>query len=96
MGAVAARIIYKDMAHQLRGGGKKVDAGLPVSFLMIDKAQICFVNQRRSLKRVIWPLTTQIAACDLMEFVVDQRDQLIQSCLISLSPIDEVLGYVFC
>jgi len=44
-------VIDQNPAHELRGKTDELCAALPVQVLLIEQAQVGFVNQRRPLQR---------------------------------------------
>ena len=53
--ALAFRVIDEDAAHHLRRDSEKVRAILPDDALLPDEPQICLVDKRGWLKRVVFP-----------------------------------------
>ena len=50
---MAARVVYKDLAHELRSHGKEVGAVLPLRQILLGQSQICFVHEGCTLQSVI-------------------------------------------
>src|SRR6185295_20287314 len=59
---------------------------------VVDKTHVGFVDQGRRLKRVAHSLPSHMISSQAFQLLVDQRDQLIQSGFVSVTPIEEQLG----
>jgi len=66
-------VIDQNPAHELRGKTDELCAALPVQVLLIEQAQVGFVNQRRPLQRVALTLTSQLSIGKPAQLPVDQR-----------------------
>jgi hypothetical protein len=54
---------------------------------LADQSQVGLVDQGRRLQRVAGTLASEIAAGDLVEFGVDEREQLVERSLIPMCPL---------
>src|SRR5437762_7862900 len=61
----------------------------PLGALLVHQAQICLVYQRRTLQRVPFVLSRQVAARDIAQFVVDERHEAVESASVALAPADQ-------
>jgi hypothetical protein len=66
---------------------------LPLGVLLPGEAEIRFVDQRSSLKRVAVTFPLHVGVGDASQLVVDQRRQSFECRLISLPPIKQQFGY---
>ena len=60
--------------------------------LLIDEANVSFIDQRRGLQCVAFSLPAHVAAGEPVQFVVNQRIQLVERGLVSVAPFSEQLG----
>ena len=61
----------------------------PVHILLINQADVGFVYQGSGLECVIFSFPAHVTAGQAVEFVVDQRVQLVQSGLVPIAPFSE-------
>ena len=87
------RMVYQNAAHELCGNAVKLCAVLPPWRLLVDQLQICLINQRRRLQRMVPALVPQIVARQPAQLALDQGYQLIESLLIAVAPTGQELGY---
>jgi hypothetical protein len=92
--ALRARRVDQDAAHQPRRHGQEVGAILPVDPLDIDQTQVCLVNEGGRLEAVPCLLPSHASPCNAVQFVVDERDQLVQRRLVSAAPCEQQPGDV--
>ena len=86
---VSSRVIDQDAPHDLGGDREEMRVICPVHILLIDHTDVSFIYQGSGLKCVIFPLPAHVTAGEAVEFVVDQRIQLIQSGLVPFAPLSE-------
>ena len=89
---MTARMIDENATHQPRSDRKEVCAILPMHVSLIDKPQVCLVNQSRSLHRVpllIAPFTLHVLVGQPVQFFINQRRQTVERCLVPIAPIQE-------
>ena len=65
----------------------------PVNVSLVYETDVSFVDERGSLKSVTFSFAAHVTACEPVQFVIDQRIQLIQGGLVSIAPLSEKLGY---
>lgn len=82
-------MIDKYPAHHLRGDAKEVSPVLPGDACLIYKPDVCLVNKRGGLQRVVRSLATQIALSEAAQLTVDHRQQVIKRGLVTFVPIDK-------
>src|SRR5687767_1134745 len=87
-----SREVHQNTAHQLCRNSKEVRPVLPTHRFPIDESEIGFVNKRCRLKRVIQTLTRHVVFGEPVEFLVDERRQLLQRLMISIAPCKKQLG----
>jgi hypothetical protein len=87
-GATAPFIVHEDPTHELRGDAQEVGAILDRKSFLPREAQIDFVDQSGSLKRVIGPLLAKVMASDAAEFAIDERKNTIERIAVKGSPIE--------
>ena len=84
--------VHEDAPHQPRGHREEVGPVLPVDVLDVDQPEVRLVHQRRRLQAVPAALARHAAPRDPPQFVVHQRDQLVEGGLIALPPCEEKSG----
>ena len=82
-------MVHQDAAHQPRGHREEVRAVLPRHVVRIDQPQIGLVDERRRLEAVPDALAGHAAPRDLVELVMDERNQLLEGGFIALAPREE-------
>lgn len=92
--SLPARVVDKDAAHDARRDGEEVRAILPRYVLGIDEPEIGLVHERGGLKTMPGPLAGHAAPRDLMEFLMDERDQPREGFLVALPPGQQQSGDV--
>ena len=65
---------------------------LTVHILLLDQAQVGFMHQRRGLQQMIGAFASHVIRCEAAQFVIDQRHELLQACLIPIAPCLEHFG----
>jgi len=63
------------------------------SLVIANQFEICLVNQRRSLQRVLSPFPSQVPGRDPMQFVVQRLYQIVESGFVARSQPFEQLGH---
>lgn len=91
-GVAHARVVHQDPSHKLRGYSKKVYPIVPMHHIPPCQAEICFMNQRRALQRMVATLTGQALPRQPAKFVIDQRKKCLPGADISVAPAYEQLG----
>ena len=69
---MAAGIVHQDLPHELCGHGKKMCTVLPLWKILIDQANVSFVDQSGALQRVARALVLQIVMGDAAQLGVDE------------------------
>ena len=67
-------------------------AVMPSDRAGVLKTQVGFVDQRRCLQAVAWPLMGDVALNDPMELGTYERNQAVQSVFIALAPFEKEPG----
>ena len=60
---------------------------------MIDEFEVRLVDKRGRLKCVAGSLAAQVVAGEATQFVVDERHQFFECCLIAFAPVNQELRY---
>ena len=92
--APGARMVDQDVPHDPRRYGKKVSAVPPRDVLRIDEPQVRLIDQCRRLQAVARVLVPHVLSRDSMEFVVDERQQLLECARVSFTPLEQETGHV--
>ena len=71
------------------GDTNEVGAGLRVERALIGQAQISLMNQSSGLQRVTLSLAAQTPVSHGAKFPVNERDQLLESSLVTAPPLRE-------
>ena len=87
--SMSPRVVDQDAPHYLRRDREEVRTIRPVHILLINQTDVGFIDQGSGLKCVVFPLPAHVTARQAVEFVVDQRVQLVQSGLLPLAPLSE-------
>ena len=82
----AAGVIDQNTPHRLGGDRKKLAAIFPIDGVLAGEPQIRFVNEGGRRERFGVLVTQQIAG-DAAQFVIDDRQQLVESVLFPVTPI---------
>ena len=85
----APRAVHEDAPHRLSGHRKEMGAILPAHALVVDQAQVGFVDQRGGLQAVAGPLALHVVVRQTVELVVDDRGQLGERALVPVGPRTE-------
>ena len=72
--------------HDAGGHREEVLPVLPLDALDVDEAQIGFVDEGRWLKRVPTAFVAHVLTCDPPQFLVHERNELVQSGLVAAAP----------
>lgn len=73
---MTAAVVEQNPAHQLGRNAKKLVAVLPLNRSLLNQAEIDFVDQRRSLKRVVASFLLQVMAGKAAKFGIKGRGAL--------------------
>jgi hypothetical protein len=90
--APVASVIQQDAAHRLCGNSEEMRPILPFHVMLSDEVEVSFVYQRGGLEGMIGPFPAQAGRCQVAEFGIDQRDQLIRSVRIAQAELGKKLG----
>jgi hypothetical protein len=85
-------VIDQDLPHQAGRNRKKMSLIVQLRGLLVDEAQVRFVDQGCALQRVSRLLTLQAAMSDSPEFVVDKRQKSIKSGIFASPPPKQQLA----
>src|SRR5688572_26367845 len=73
-------------AHHICPAPEQIRAIMPSYRLPVDQPQICFVDQRGSLKHVDFALTVHITAGEPVQFGVHERRETFDRELVAVAP----------
>ena len=85
-------VVHQNPPHRACRHRQEVAAVLPRHMLRIDQPQVDLVDQRRRLEAVTDPFTRHAPTRDLMEFLMDERNQPLESRFIALAPREKESG----
>ena len=91
---MTSRVVDQNAPHYLRGDREEVRTIRPVHIFLIDQSDVGFIYQGSGLKCVVFSLAAHVTAGQAVEFVVDQRVQLVQSGLLPIAPLSEQFSYL--
>ena len=80
-------MVDEDAAHHTSRYREEMRAVLPLDRFAVDQADIGFVDECGRLQAVPHALSGHAAARDLVEFLMDERDQSLAGVVVSLAPI---------
>ena len=92
-GPLGACMVDQDVPHRLRRDAEEMDAVLPVLVGVASQFQVRLVDHRGGLQRVTGGLLRHVTLGELVQFAVDQRNQLLQCALVPGAPAVEQLRY---
>jgi hypothetical protein len=93
---VAARVVDEDAAHGLGRDAEEVRAVLPLHLALVDELEVRLVDEGGGLEGVVGALAPQVARGELMQFAVDEREQVLQRVAVAAAPFQEELCNVGC
>jgi hypothetical protein len=87
-------VVDQNAPHETRGQRQEVRAILPAYATKIDQSNEGFVDERGCLQRVIVTLATHLETGEAPQFLVDDRNQLIERGPIAPPPGEQQLGHM--
>src|SRR6476660_2669907 len=85
-------MVDQDPSHHFRGEAEELRAVLPVNVFLIDQPEVSLVDQGGRLQRVIGKLLTQAINRDSPQFLVNERQHLVERGLVAIAPVDKKLS----
>ena len=85
-------MVAEDAAHDCGGDAEEVRAALPGDVLLLDEAEVGFVDEGGGLDGVAGALAAHVVAREPPQLVVDQRHQAFERRLVTVAPVDEQSG----
>ena len=82
-------MIYEDAPHELGRDSEEMRAPLPLCCLLANELEVCLVNQSGGLEGVVLPLTSHVTPGKPLQFVLDQRNQLLRCLLVAVRKLTE-------
>ena len=92
--APRAGVVDEDAPHDPRRHGQEMRAVVPLDRFSVNQADIGLVDERGRLETVTHALSGHAAARDLVELLVDERDQSLAGVVVSLPPFEKERGDV--
>ena len=86
---VPPRVIDQNAPHNLRRDREEVRTIGPLHVLLIHETNVSFIDERGGLKGVALSFPAHVAARESVQFVVDQRIQLVERGLVAVAPFGE-------
>jgi hypothetical protein len=86
-----ARVIHQHPAHHPRRQRKEMIPVLPVHLLLAGQPQVSLVDQGRGLERMVGAFPLKLMMRRTAQLLINQRQQLIQRCFITLARSDKQL-----
>jgi hypothetical protein len=96
LGIASPGVVDEYPAHHVGGHAKEVRAIVPVNATLIDQPEEGLVNKSRRLERVTGSLAPKLTRGDPAQFIVDNRQQLIEGVRVASTPITEGCRVVSC
>lgn len=84
-----ASVIDEDVAHQGSRHAEKVRSARESHAIDVDESKVHLVNQCGCLERVPRRLASETTPCHPAQFVIDERDQVVERRGVSLAPAQE-------
>lgn len=94
LGSAPSRNVDQDAAHHLRRDAKEMSAVLPPRLIPPEQSQADLVDERGCLKRDARALAREIAEGHAVQLVIDERDELLERALVSLTPHAKQTGNI--
>ena len=85
-------LLDQNTAHQLRGYGEEMGPILPLHPLVIHEPDVGLIDQRACLKVVAGALASHVPVRQPAELRIDDRRQLVEGELVSVTPGTEELA----
>jgi hypothetical protein len=89
-------MVDQDAAHQLGRNTEELCAVLPLCVRLINKSEVNLVYESGGLKSVIPALASHVTGGLVTEFVINERDQLVQRFPVAVAPSLKQLSNVLC
>ena len=87
--AVAPGVVHKDASHDLRGDTREMRPASPIHVTLINKPEICLVNEGGRLQGVPGALTAKLAPCDGAQLLIHHGQELVAGTGIPAVPLIE-------
>ena len=86
---VCSGVIYEYPPHKLSRNSEEMGASLPACCLLANELKVCLMNESSGLEGVVLPLTSHVTSGKPLQFVVDQRNQLLGCLLVAVRKLTE-------
>ena len=93
-GVAVAGAVAEDAAHHLGGGGIEFQAAVEIDRMLLDEAEVGFVDEGGGLEGVAGAFAGKVAGREAAKFGVDERDECLQCGGVAGAPSAEELGDV--
>jgi hypothetical protein len=84
--APTARVVHQNAAHDLGRHAEELRAVLPRGAVLFDQSEVCLVDEGRRLEGMLATLSPQVGRGAAMQFLIDQRHELVARGGIPSSP----------
>ena len=92
--APGAGVVHEDATHHAGRHREEVRAVVPGDVFRVDQPEVCLVDERRRLQAVSRAFVGHVAPRDLVELLVDERNQSLQGVGVALAPFEKQRGDV--
>ena len=92
-GCTAASIVDENLTHQAGCYRREMCSIVGFKRSLIDESKICLVDQSSTLRGVCWALALKMVVRDFAQFLVDKRNQYLESPPIPGSPSRQEFAY---
>ena len=87
-----ARVVDEDATHHTSAHREEMRAVLPRDRLPVDKTDVGFIDERRGLQAVPHALPRHAASRDLVQLLMNQRDQSLAGSHVAFPPLEKERG----
>ncbi len=87
-----AGVLDQNFAHEMRANRKEVCSISNIEVLIPHEAEVGLVHERAGLQRMAGSFLTQVVVCQTAKIVVDERNDAVQTLLVTGSPPCQQLG----
>jgi hypothetical protein len=85
-------MVHENAPHDASGNRQEMRAVLPRNIFGVDQTQVGFIDERRRLKAVPGTLSCHAPSRDLVELLLDERNQLVEGGRVPLTPFQKQCG----
>lgn len=92
LGVAVTGTVAEDTAHHLGGGGIEFQAAVEIDGMLLDEAEVGFVDEGGGLEGVASAFAGEVAGGEAAKFGVDEGDECLQGGGVAGAPAAEELG----